>query len=136
MSRNNIRITKQMNNNIKKYKRISLLQLAVMLIYLLIILVVCGVIFAVDIDTSQSNIIFILSVFVSAFFGGFLSGKISRKNGLLNGIVYDILPILILIVSSMTINNFEFDYKLPVTLLISVVLSALGGICAVNTRKK
>ena len=119
-----------------KIKNIILQVLTVSLIYASISAVSCLILFTVSIpDNVQFYFILALLSF-SSFLTGFFAGRKKKKKGLLYALLYNAFPIVLLILLSLIFNKFSFDYRLFVSMTAMLILSAAGGISAVNSRKK
>lgn len=124
---------KQPNKNIKK---VIFSFVFILLIYLIISLLICAFMFVVELPHTSFYFIAMISIALSSFFSGVTVGKIYKINGLINGILFNLPFILIILVVSLSLNNFQFDYKAAITLLVMLLSSAGGGVFAVNPSRK
>ena len=127
----NIRTKNSLN-----FKRIIIQTLIVFMIYSLMSILACTVLFTINVPKDFHYYISIAALCLAALLTGFYAGKINRKNGLLYGIIYNSAPIVLIMFVSLIINSFSFDYNLPVSAFLLIVSSAAGGILSVNSRKK
>lgn len=117
-------------------KGIIILEAVIFLLYLIISLIVCTVLYLSDIQTDIYYYIILAALALTSFVSGYITGKKMKKNGLVNGVLYNIFIVIIIILTSLILNGFTFDYRLFLTLGLMIVMSAIGGISAVNTRRK
>ena len=89
-------------------------------------------------DTGKENMIYVSLIFlaISAFASGFITGIKERRNGLISGVLSALPITLLLIALSFVFNGFHADFTLLVSVAVSLLLSALGGIVSVNIRLK
>lgn len=81
-------------------------------------------------------IISLFSTAISNFLSGMLSGFTKRQNGLINGILFSLPSSVVFIILSLITNKFHFDYMIIVSITVAVFFSAIGGIIAVNFKRK
>lgn len=124
---------KKMNPEIK---RKLFFQGLIVFVYTIMALLICAVFFLCDIPAESVYYIILAVLGFSAFASGYIIGKKEKKNGLAVGVMYNLVPIVIVMISSLVLNSFTFDYRLVVTLAVLVIFSAVGGITAVNSRRK
>lgn len=80
---------------------------------------------------------FSLSIFtVSSFITGFYAGNKLLQNGLLVGILYSLPMNVITIIFSLIFSHFKVDIFLAITVTILIISSGIGGIFAVNRRRR
>jgi len=133
MKSNTKKRDKQLSKNSKK---IILTFSVLFFTYFFISLAVCLLMFGVELPQESIYYIVMISVIASAFLGGFASGKIHLKNGLVNGFLFNLPFTLLLLIISLALNNFEFDYKAVISVLSMLLFSAIGGVFAVNSSRK
>lgn len=119
-----------------KLKNVLLLEVSVLLIYLIVATIVCLLLFTVDIPINSVYYIILVSMALSSFLSGYLVGKKIKKNGLISGVVYNSFIILTIALISLTMNDFSFDFRLFITFAVMLIMSAAGGVSAVNTKRK
>lgn len=125
--------SKKLNPALKKK---LIFEALILLIYAIMIAAICIVLFIFDLPQKSVYYIILTVLGISSLCGGYIIGKKEKKNGLVVGVVYNILPCVIILLVSLLLNSFAFNYRLLVTALIMLIFSAVGGITAVNTRNK
>ena len=86
-------------------------------------------------DKSYFYITSILSAFAN-FSGGFYAGMKLKQNGLVTALLFSIPTTMIVLLISISINNFHIDLTLLFTAIIMLCGGMLGGITSVNTNVK
>ena len=86
-------------------------------------------------DKSYFYITSILSAFAN-FSGGFYAGMKLKQNGLVTALLFSIPTTMIVLLISISINNFHIDLTLIFTAIIMLCGGMLGGITSVNTNVK
>lgn len=119
-----------------KLKKILLLEFAILIIYYIISLIVCTLLFTVDIPIGAVYYIILISLALSAFLSGYITGVKMKKNGLISGVIYNLFMVVLTLLISLLLNGFSFDYRMFVTLVVMLAMSAAGGITAVNSKRK
>ena len=76
-----------------------------------------------------------LSIILSGILSGYISTFKIRKNGLVNGAVAA-LPLAVILLVSMSVANNAFALLMLIPCAIMVVSGAIGGIAAVNIKRK
>lgn len=136
MLKNNQKVggkNKKLNSGINKK---LFFQGLILFIYTFAVALMCTALFLCEIPAESTYYIMLAVVAAAAFVSGYLIAKKEKKNGLAVGLIYNLLPCVIMLGVSLILNNFTFDYRLPVTLAVILVMSAAGGIAAVNSRRK
>lgn len=88
------------------------------------------------IGTEYYYIMALLALATGGFASGFIFGRKKRQNGLINGLICALPASIIIIITSLALNSFTFDYRIIISILVHVVMSGIGGITSVNIRKK
>ncbi len=125
--------TNSNSSNFKSYLKLQFLILAVCFVLFLIFSAV-----SVGADIKKDYMFYVSLGFIgaSSFIAGFIAGIKERKNGMVYGLI-NALPLnAILFLISLILNGFGADINLLFSVLISLVLSAVGGIVSVNIRLK
>ncbi len=124
---------KKFNNKVNAFIKLQFINLAIYLILFVIVSII-----AVCADIGKENMFYISLGYigVSSFFSGFTAGLKERKNGIVCGAVNALLPIAIICIVSIILNKFSIGYNLIISVLSAMILSAAGGIVAVNIRLK
>ena len=107
-----------------------------LIIHSSITFITCFIIFTADMNIQDNYFFIALSLAVSYFLSAYFIGKRLRKNGIAIGNIYNILPTLIYVFTSLSLNGFSFNYRLYVVLALHLAASSIGGIIAVNSRTK
>lgn len=106
------------------------------LIQIIIYFVICVATYLLDIENKLYYYAFFISTGISSLISGFTIGRKKHKNGMLNGIIYTLPSVFIVIMVSLMINKFSFDYHIIISIVLPIFLSSSGGIAAVNYKKK
>lgn len=118
------------------YKKTSVNVTAPLIIHFLSVVILCLIMFLSDMNVESNYFLVLVSLSAAYFLSAYFVGRHIRKNGIVIGIVYNILPTLIYIFTSLSLNSFSFDYRLFIIFGIYAALSSIGGIIAVNSRVK
>ena len=78
----------------------------------------------------------LICIAISNFLSGMLSGHAKRQKGLINGILFSVPSNIVFIILSLITNKFHFDYMIIVSITVAVFFSEIGGIIAVNFKRK
>ena len=114
-----------------------LLRFAVVaLIDLLSVLILCLYFYLADRNVYEEYIVILIALSAADFVSSYFIGKKIRKNGLLCGVLYNSPFIVLFIVISLFLNGFSFDSRLLYFITSRIILSAIGGITAVNSKSK
>ena len=108
----------------------------VLLINILTISLLCMYFYFRDTNVFREFIVILTAFSVADFISSYYIGKKTRKNGMIYGIVYNLPVIVLIILISLILNSFTFDVRLLFFAVIRIILSAAGGITAVNTKSK
>lgn len=88
-----------------------------------------------DFSESVQSILAFLSFALSAFAAGFISGKLLHKSGIVYGAVCTVpMCLFLMILCAVLYGNLGGKYVLCCVLML--LLGAIGGISAVNVRRK
>lgn len=109
-------------------------QSIIFLIFTVIITACCILLFFINANQQFMRCFSAISISLASFINGYISGRKYRKNGLAVGIINNIPSLLIILIISLILNNFNIDYTVLITIPLNLILSATGGIVAVNTR--
>lgn len=107
-----------------------------LLIYLSLFLIASIACLIFDLDYKFDFYLSLFAFALSSFFAGFLGGIKQREKGIVSGIIYALPGNIIFILLSVVLNGFSADYSLAISLLALVLLSAAGGVVAVNKRRR
>ena len=108
----------------------------VLLINILTISLLCMYFYFRSTNVFREFIVILIAFSVADFISSYYIGKKTRKNGMIYGIVYNLPVIVLIIFISLILNSFTFDMRLLFFAVIRIILSAAGGITAVNTKSK
>ena len=92
--------------------------------------------FLVGVNNEIYFIISLISLCLGNFLTGFISGRTKKQKGLLYGALYSLLFNVIIITISVVFNSFSVDYTLIISALVPAMFSCVGGIIAVNLKRK
>ena len=110
------------------------IQLFAVIIYIIVFLIGSFVALSADISGRLDYLISLIIFAVSSFSAGFFTGIKIRQKGLLTAIIYS-LPINIsVIIISLFINDFSFNFNALISLSVLTAFAGIGGILAVNKR--
>jgi putative membrane protein, TIGR04086 family/integral membrane protein, TIGR04097 family len=78
----------------------------------------------------------ILIILLSLFVGGYINGKNSEENGWLEGLKLSFIFIIIILLISLFIPNFNFSVKTFIFYLICTGMVTFGSMIGINKRKE
>ena len=105
-------------------------------IYFVLFLLGSFVVFALNPAQAVQFEIILAFLFLASLVCGFLAAKRKNEHGWLSGLLFCLPMHLILTIVSFCMNGLSADWTLLFSFLILTVGSMLGGIIAVNQRKK
>lgn len=108
----------------------------VALINLVSVLALCLYFYLADKNVYEEYIVILIGLSAADFASSYFIGKKIRKNGMLYGVLYNLPFIVLFIVISLLLNGFSFDSRLLYFTVSRIILSAIGGITAVNSKSK
>lgn len=108
----------------------------ILLINILTILLLCMYFYFRDTNVFREFIVILIAFSVADFISSYYIGKKTRKKGMIYGVVYNLPVIVLIIFISLILNSFTFDMRLMFFAVIRIILSAAGGITAVNIKSK
>ena len=106
------------------------------LINLASVLALCLYFYLADKNVYEEYIVILIGLSAADFVSSYFIGKKIRKNGMLYGVLYNLPFIVLFIVISLLLNGFSFDSRLLYFTVSRIILSAIGGITAVNSKSK
>lgn len=89
-----------------------------------------------DIKASHFYLISIASLSSGSVIAGFIAGKSKQRKGLVYGMLFSLPFNAAVLIISLFLNSFSFDYMAVISLILSVVLSGIGGSVSINLKKK
>lgn len=112
-------------------------QIIIIILYIVLLTVASVILYNYEelSDKSYFYITSILSAFAN-FSGGFYAGMKLKQNGLVTALLFSIPTTMIVLLISISINNFHIDLTLLFTAIIMLCGGMLGGITSVNTNVK
>ncbi len=129
----------KMNNDSKNIKsvfiKIGVGAVITILMFILIIALLSFYILKKPIDCSYYNWITYISIILSSLVGGFAAARSFGKNGMLLGTLSSFPLIIILAVIVVALSSAQISYRLFLSMILSLISSALGGIAAVNLKR-
>ena len=108
----------------------------VALINLVSVVALCLYFYLADKNVYEEYIVILIGLSAADFVSSYFIGKKIRKNGMLYGVLYNLPFIVLFIVISLLLNGFSFDSRLLYFTVSRIILSAIGGITAVNSKSK
>ena len=87
-----------------------------------------------DINKSINFPVMLVLICICLFVSAYLSSMKKRQNGLVTGIIYNTPTIILILFLSAISNSFKIDFNVLITLIASIIVSALGGIMGVNSK--
>ena len=111
-------------------------QIIAVILYIIIFITTSAVGLVADLSNNFDFIFTLISFAFCSFTTGFYAGLKIRQNGIASGIIYALPMNVIVILISLVFADFEVDYILAVTVAILLISSAVGGILAVNKRRR
>lgn len=106
------------------------------LIQICVLILLCIVALITDIGTDSIYLFTVIGLCAGNMASGFINGRTVRRKGLINGIIYTLPSTGIVLLISLYMNDFKIGYKLPLSAALLCIFAAVGGILAVNIRKK
>jgi len=130
--------TKSTNKKQKSFlgKNIILRLSVVLFIHILTVLLTCTFFYATDKDVYDGYPITMIALTVAGFISAYFIGKKIRKNGMVLGIAYNLPITAVYIIISLIASKFQFDSRIFLLPVIQIIISAIGGITAVNSKSK
>lgn len=88
------------------------------------------------VSTDYYYILMLISLAAGGFASGFIYCRKKRQKGLVNGLIVSLAADLLLLILSLILNGFSFDYHIILSAVCHILMSGAGGIVSVNIRKK
>lgn len=95
----------------------------------------CAVLLKAGISRDMYLPLLMITSAVSGLIGGFISVRKKRENGLINGLISSVIPSIMILVS-MSVAYKSFSVFELIVLACCLFGGGLGGIAAVNIKKK
>lgn len=127
--RKNDKSGKEWTNNLK-------LILYNFIINAIIFVLLCIIALFSDPDSELYYPFALVGLCLGNFISGFLNGRIKRRKGIINGLIYSLPVTFLIMLISLILNEFSVGIRMPVSILLICICSAIGGILAVNAKKK
>lgn len=108
----------------------------VFLINVVSVSALCVYFYLADKNIYEEYILILIALSAADFAASYYIGKKIRKNGMICGVIYNLPFILLFIIASLILNGFSFDIRLLYFTVTGILLSAIGGITAVNSKSK
>ena len=106
------------------------------IVYLLLFLISSSIALLIDLPHKNDYIFTLITFSLCSFISAFYSGIKMKHNGLAVGIVFTLPMNGITMLISFIISDFKADYMFVVSVAVLIVTSAIGGILAVNKRRR
>lgn len=111
-------------------------QIFAVIFYIIMFLLSSGIALAADLSHGYDYIFSLCSFVLCSFATGFFAGIKLRQNGMVSGILFSLPMNVIVVLISLFFTDFKVDYTLAVTITLLILASAIGGILAVNKRRR
>ncbi|MBR6567374.1 MAG: TIGR04086 family membrane protein [Clostridia bacterium] len=131
-------MSERKRNNTKSTKLHSFIKLQIINILVSLVIFSGFTMIAVVCDIKSDSMFVYSLVFIGivSFVCGALAGIKERKKGIICGIISALPLNAAFIIVSLIMNSFKPDLCIIITFLTATILSAVGGIVAVNIRLK
>ena len=121
------------NPTIDLFIKVQILAFA---IYFAVFMLFCFGALGADLSAEYDLICSLFSFALSSFIVGFYTGSKLKQNGLLSGIIYSAPINTLIVLISLIYSEFKVDINIIITVIALVLASAVGGVVAVNKRRK
>lgn len=108
----------------------------IVLINVITVFALCIFFYLTDRDIYKDFGLIIIFLSAADFLSAYYIGKKVKANGMLFGILYNLPLSVFLLLISLILNSFTFDIRIFIFTSARIILSAVGGITAVNTKSK
>ena len=130
---------KRKNNTISDNETIDTfvkVQIFAVIVYLILFLLFCTVALVADLSSKYDFVCALLSFSLGSFIVGFFTGNKLKQNGLLAGIIYSAPINSLVVLVALLYSDFAVDLNIVITVATLIVSAAIGGVVAVNRRRK
>ena len=117
-------------------KNIAIRFLVICLINLIAVVLLCSFFYFTDRNVYDEYVLIVLMFVVTDFMASYYVGRRIRKNGMICGVIYNLPLIMLFETVSLILNNFSFDSRAFILPVLRILISAIGGITAVNAKGK
>lgn len=124
---------KKLNKSTSVFLKTQILMIITDIIFLLI---GSAIVYSSEIKQKMYFYLSIAIFAIVSFIAGYYSGFKIHHNGLITGVIFCLPANILIILISLILNHFKFDFSCGISFIILLVASMLGGILSVNTRKK
>lgn len=118
----------------KNVKNLILSVITGLLIIVFSVFLFCYYITKKDIDTEKIDIIINIMCIAACLISGFTAGKRTTLKGLISGAVCSLIIIIIYYSTIFCANGFSVDTFTYISIFLSLIAGATGGIIASNMR--
>lgn len=105
-------------------------------VQVIVFILITFISFVAGIKTEMYYYISIAGLCVGNIITGFLSGRVKKQKGLFYGALYSVIFNILVIILSLIFNSFSADYTLILSFIIPLIFSCVGGVIAVNLKRK
>ncbi len=106
------------------------------IVYLLLFFISSSIALLIDLPHKNDYIFVLITFALCSFVSAFYSGIKMKHNGLAVGIVFTLPMNIITMLISFIMSDFKVDYIFVISAAVLIVTSAIGGILAVNKRRR
>ena len=118
------------------FKLVGISVLVGLLVSVLILMLFSLIISAKDVPEVAVRVMSVVAVTVSAFVAGYVCAKLIKSKGMLVGLLNGAILFMIFYLTNIFFIKSEDFSALPVKLAIVLLSAGLGGILAVNIKRK
>lgn len=112
------------------------IQIFAVIIYLILFLLFCTVALVADLSSKYDLVCALLSFSLGSFIVGFFIGNKLKQNGLIAGMIYSAPINSLVVLVALLYSDFAVDLNIVITVATLIVSAAIGGVVAVNRRRK
>ena len=105
-------------------------------VYIAIFMLFCIIALMADLAVKYDYVFSLAGFALGSFATGFFSGLKLRQNGLLSGLIYSLPANTLVVLVSLIFSDFNVGINIVVTAVVLLVSAAVGGVVAVNRRRK
>ena len=111
-------------------------QIFAVIVYLILFLLLCTVALAADLSSKYDFVCALLCFSVGSFIVGFFTGNKLKQNGLIAGMIYSAPINTLVVLAALLYSDFAVDLNIVITVATLIVSAGIGGVVAVNRRRK
>lgn len=111
-------------------------QIFAVIVYLILFLLFCTVALVADLSSKYDLVCSLFSFSAGSLIVGFFTGNKLKQNGLIAGMIYSAPINSLVVLVALLYSDFAVDLNIVITVATLIVSAAIGGVVAVNRRRK